>query len=84
MLLCILVFALSSTTSHAVSPAFASMIEKIKDDQHRRLETSKDRTTDEDHVVDIEVSMYETSNCEKPVAEDGEPVVSHMESEYTN
>lgn len=32
-----------------------------------------------DHVVDVMISFYNDSSCEKPIAENGEPAVSHLE-----
>jgi hypothetical protein len=36
-------------------------------------------TKDEDHVVDVILSYYSDKDCNKPIAEKGEPIISHME-----
>jgi len=50
-------------------------LDLILQQTHRRALSSPD----EDHIVDVEVSFYNDSKCDKPISENGEPLVSHWE-----
>ena len=63
--------AATTTTTAAATPSLGAILQQT----HRRALSR----TDEDHIVDVEVSFYNDSKCEKPISEKGEPLISHWE-----
>jgi hypothetical protein len=67
-----------TTTAATIAPITITtprLDDLIQQQTHRRALSNPD----EDHIVDVEVSFYNDSKCDKPISENGEPLISHWE-----